>query len=364
MLPFVTRHSHLMALNSYGRRQLPFVRFEKLDLRSSFFKARTISRSFVSNQSYMSTPPNSPRRDSVPKSSGGTPRSPVLPITTSFYLQETLLPLDELGYRAAGVLPYYDDGGIRHILLGSEWRDGVEQVCFLAGKRDLTDRDAQHTAARELWEETGHLLHLPDVYYALRTAERRQVLWLHNAKLALHLLDVGNDERFRALPASYAQLAARPPDSDMNRLHWVATGQVRAALVDSKLQTDGAVLPLWSVACGALKNRLLAAFMHWPTVPPASPAVLSLTVGPDTPPGTPTKAQAQPPKSPPSEPLQPPQPSPQLSASESTKPNPARSKSEPKAPRPPRAKAETKLKPDAEVTWPELLQRADLYLKA
>jgi 8-oxo-dGTP pyrophosphatase MutT (NUDIX family) len=141
-------------------------------------------------------------------------------LTRESYLADRLRPNDAKGYRAAGVLPYYVKGGKRFIMMGTEIRQGSRQLTFLAGKRDSTDRDAEHTAARELWEESGQLLDLASVYFHLRTDS--QVFWIGNAKMALFLLNVDMLPRFNNLPSRYAALINKPPHSEMISVHWLS----------------------------------------------------------------------------------------------------------------------------------------------
>jgi 8-oxo-dGTP pyrophosphatase MutT (NUDIX family) len=64
--------------------------------------------------------------------------------------------------RAAVLLPLYDRGGETHVLFTVR-SEHVEhhkgQISFPGGAYDASDRDLQHTALRETWEEIGVAMH-------------------------------------------------------------------------------------------------------------------------------------------------------------------------------------------------------------
>jgi 8-oxo-dGTP pyrophosphatase MutT (NUDIX family) len=74
------------------------------------------------------------------------------PYQPSYITDEPALP------RAAVLLPLYERDGALHVLF-TRRSELVEhhkgQISFPGGAHDVTDRDLQHTATRETWEEIG-----------------------------------------------------------------------------------------------------------------------------------------------------------------------------------------------------------------
>ena len=74
------------------------------------------------------------------------------PYQPSYITDEPALP------RAAVLLPLYERDGALHVLF-TRRSELVEhhkgQISFPGGAHDATDRDLQHTATRETWEEIG-----------------------------------------------------------------------------------------------------------------------------------------------------------------------------------------------------------------
>jgi len=179
-------------------------------------------------------------------------------LTTYPYLATELRENDSRGYRAAGVLAFSEREGQRYVLMGSELRkNSVEpQLTFLAGKREPSDRDAEYTAAREMWEESGRLLNLPALYTALRSAPDRQVLWISAGKMALYLLNTKDLYLVPdIMPELYDNLQNRPAFSEMSQLHWIRTADLLSSV---KPVVDN--IPIYSFAFSALK---LDPFTNW-----------------------------------------------------------------------------------------------------
>jgi 8-oxo-dGTP pyrophosphatase MutT (NUDIX family) len=177
-------------------------------------------------------------------------------LTTYPYLERELRENDSRGYRAAGVLAFSEREGRRYVFMGSELRQNSAepQLTFLAGKREQSDRDAEYTAAREFWEESGRLLNLPELYTALRNAPDRKVLWISSGKMALFLLNA-KDLVPDILPELYHKLENRPAFSEMSNLHWISTADLL-----SSVQPVVNDIPIYSFAFSVLK---LGPFISW-----------------------------------------------------------------------------------------------------
>ena len=101
------------------------------------------------------SPPSalSPARRATP-TRGGTPTSPLSP---NVYTSASLSPCDASGYRAAGIL--LSTSGYTLLVAETRKERGATSrvLSLLAGKREASDTDTEHTAAREFVEESGGL---------------------------------------------------------------------------------------------------------------------------------------------------------------------------------------------------------------
>ena len=162
-------------------------------------------------------------------------------LSRSSYMADVLSGAEARGFKAAGVLVYkrdraWADGGVC-LLLGREGAPSKSagRLNILGGKLDPGET-ALHTAARELWEESGALLAAKpqDLHARL---QQDQVMWYRDSKYALHFLEIQGPEeesiceRYAALKsrdgdvqAGNAAAAAGSATSEMLDLHWVGLG--------------------------------------------------------------------------------------------------------------------------------------------
>jgi len=172
------------------------------------------------------------------------------------YVAKDLKEQEAKGYKAAGALPYRrDEDNKVWVLLGLEQRNRSDATLYLnllGGMRERKDKDAQETAVREFWEESGGLLDdkvFHDIVNTLRTSQKRQVFWVALGKYALFAYEMNHDidinERYNRLP-----LEERFTDcSTVDSLHWVLLSDLLGSVKQQKdhLTTEsGATYNLYS----------------------------------------------------------------------------------------------------------------------
>ncbi|KAK9797437.1 hypothetical protein WJX73_004192 [Symbiochloris irregularis] len=167
---------------------------------------------------------------------------PPASLTPAAYHSKRLLPIDEAGFKAAGVLLCRIIAGKPQVLLGKDSLAGYK-LALLGGMREVAEDRAEgslDTALREFHEETAGQLEpgkSPERGWLAHALSSSLVLWVcglqSNSKYALYLVDATSDES--GVPASVDSVCTRfvshrtsaawqrlPHTSrEMNELVWV-----------------------------------------------------------------------------------------------------------------------------------------------
>lgn len=147
------------------------------------------------------------------------------------YCNRRLKRNDWVGYRAAGVLPYWQRNKQIHVLLGYGQQKPRDRPSYhvLGGKIESCDPDLYATAQREFDEESGFFFRQRRAAAALnRSLRRSPILWIPECKMGLVLLNINRCPRslrqsMQSLDLAYRKLRDRDfRTTPFLYLQWVA----------------------------------------------------------------------------------------------------------------------------------------------
>lgn len=185
-----------------------------------------------------------------------------------------LLPQDESGFKAAGLLLCRNIKGHACVLLGKQ----AGGYALLGGSRDLSESSLM-TALREFHEETAGQLHLKQHAFVGYVARNAQVIWVGgqqtNAKYALYVVDMDSStipmsisHQLESLCQRFASFRGTPswhrlPHTykETDALSWVVldgkhlvSPKVRQSPFLAKVLVECEPLRNWLAGCMAARN--------------------------------------------------------------------------------------------------------------
>jgi len=102
----------------------------------------------------------------------------------------------------------------------------TDQFNFFGGKRELTDKDAEETAAREVNEESNGLIDFQSLLSLLRNQNERKLIWYKFGKYVLFLLNLDSTQVRNSLgdlsdlPKKFDSMQTRGPHCEMSIVKW------------------------------------------------------------------------------------------------------------------------------------------------